>query len=475
MEAVITQDPSFRNVLPPDFLWGVASASYQIEGGWNANGKGPSVYDHLWQHRENGEVACDSYHLWKEDVQLLKKYGVNCYRFSVSWPRVIPSGGAEDPVNEAGLAYYSNLIDALLEAGITPVVTIYHWDLPLPLFQKYGGFYDKDAMSRDFVRYARLLFETFGDRVKDWITINEPHIIFSGASHIFDGRWNPDTDIPRFTESLLLCHAKVVKLYRNVFQPTQRGKIGITLDIDWVEPFDDSTEAKKMAEFTLESVCGLFAGPIFHGRFPQSVLEDYGDLTPKLTEDEWNIVRDSSDFFGLNHYGSSYATGRRHPPGEGTRMDLISGRAERVFERDGVPIGSRGVDGHPHDVPWGFRKLLQYIHTNYTVGRDIPIMITENGTSIEGEDLMSRAEAINDVKRQTYYAGYLKELIEAARDDGILIGGYMAWSFLDNLEWTRGWRPRFGLTVVDREDGCKRYPKDSAFMLGRIFRHAVKG
>ncbi|WWD18288.1 hypothetical protein CI109_102738 [Kwoniella shandongensis] len=472
MEQIITSEPRLKGSLPSDFLWGAASASYQIEGGYDADGKGPSVYDVLWKDQANGEIACDSYHLWREDIAVLKKYGMKAYRFSINWPRVITLGGANDPINEKGLEYYSTLIDALIEADIEPIVTIYHWELPYALYERYQGFYSKKEMLPDFLRYAELLFERFGARVKNWITINEPHIITTAACHLYKGKWNPETDIPRWAESMLLCHGATVDLYRRKFQTRQGGKIGITLDIDWTEPIDDSSEARHAHETWMGHVARLYADPIFYGRFPDSLMEYYGEHAPSFTEEEWKLVKGSTDFLGLNHYGTSWVTGEQWTLGEAPRMESCSGRVKRVFVKDGVVIGNRGNNGHPHDVPWGFRKLILWLHTNYTKSAQIPLMVTENGFSVDGEIDLTFEEKIHDVQRQHYYAGYIKEMLEAMVDQGVEMSGYFAWSLLDNLEWTSGWVPRFGITVVDRENDFARYPKDSAYMLGRIFRYA---
>nr|XP_019049571.1 hypothetical protein I302_03360 [Kwoniella bestiolae CBS 10118]OCF28501.1 hypothetical protein I302_03360 [Kwoniella bestiolae CBS 10118] len=469
---LILQDPAFQGVLPRDFAFGSATASYQIEGAIDADGKGPCVWDDCLREQDNGHVACDSYNQWKEDLKLLKQYGCRVYRFSIAWSRVKSLGGRNDSVNEQGIKYYSDMIDDLLNAGIVPWVTIFHWDHPLALEKSYGGFFNDTDLVEDFVSYAKLCFDRFGDRVQNWITINEPHIFTMQSSSSYkQPQWVHKQDHGRFARSLLLCHARAVELYRREFKQRQNGRIGIVYNCDWVEPVNDSPEAKSAADFAREWVLGFYADPVFLGRFPQSVVDYLGDSLPAFSDEEWRLIKGSTEFFGWNHYGTQYASGKRL---ETDNPRLVSfGSIERVFEKDGVVIGNKGEAGHPYDVPWGFRKLLRYIHDRYTGPASIPIFITECGFSIDGEADMTFEERIHDTQRQDYFAGYLKELLEAVRDDKIDCRGFMAWSLMDNLEWLYGYRKRFGITAVDMENGCKRTPKDSAALLKEIFDYSI--
>ncbi|CCO32869.1 beta-glucosidase [Rhizoctonia solani AG-1 IB] len=247
--------------LPSDFLYGYATAAYQIEGG-RTDGKGDSIWD-TFVHKEGkitngetGDIACDSYTHYKEDVALLKQFGATTYRFSISWSRVIPLGGRNDPVNEAGIKYYNSLIDELVKEGIAPMPTLYHWDLPQALEDRYGGWLNKEEISLDFERYARVCFERFGDRVKHWITLNEPWCAASwgyatgwmAPGRTSDRKKNPTGDTKTepwiVGHSLLIAHAKAVKLYRGEFKSSQKGQIGVTLNCDWAEPYDESPEGK---------------------------------------------------------------------------------------------------------------------------------------------------------------------------------------------------------------------------------------
>ncbi|KAJ8701149.1 Beta-glucosidase 1B [Pleurotus ostreatus] len=263
--------------LPKDFLWGFATAAFQIEGSTSVDGRGPSIWDSYSRipgktlDGRSGDVATDSYRLWKEDQALLAEYGVKAYRFSLSWSRIIPLGGRNDPVNPQGIKFYSDFIDGLLEKGITPFVTLYHWDLPQALHDRYGGWLNKDEVVKDYTRYAKVCFEAFGDRVKHWLTINEPwcvSILGYGRGVFAPGR---SSDRSRSLEgdsstepwivghSIILAHAHAVKAYREEFKPKQRGQIGITLNGDWEMPYDDSPENVAAAQHALDFAIGWYA------------------------------------------------------------------------------------------------------------------------------------------------------------------------------------------------------------------------
>ncbi|KAG6845055.1 Beta-glucosidase 1B [Tephrocybe sp. NHM501043] len=247
--------------LSADFLWGFATAAFQIEGSAAIGGRGKSIWDDFAKlpgktlDGRDGDVATDSYRLWKEDVELLAKYGVKAYRFSISWSRIIPLGGRDDAINQEGVKFYSDLIDALLAHGITPFVTLYHWDLPQALHDRYGGWLNKDEVVKDYTRYTKVCFESFGDRVKHWLTINEPWcvaILGYGRGVFAPGRSSDRERSPEGNSStepwivghnLIIAHANAVKLYRESFKPTQGGQIGITLNGDWQMPYDDSPES----------------------------------------------------------------------------------------------------------------------------------------------------------------------------------------------------------------------------------------
>ncbi|ORX36246.1 beta-glucosidase 1A [Kockovaella imperatae] len=461
-----------------DFLYGFASASYQIEGATKTDGRGPSVWDEALLGKENGDDACDSYHKWRDDIELLKKYGATAYRFSISWSRVIPLGGKEDPVNPEGIKYYSSLIDGLLEAGITPFVTLFHWDTPLELAKRYRSFFAQDADQERFLadweRYADLCFKEFGDRVKHWITHNEPQI-FTILNAMFLEREKFDMETDRWIvgENLLLTHARAVHCYRTRYKERQGGVIGITLNIEWIEPIDDSEEAKAAAQHSLDIQVGYYADPIYLGRHNETAKKISHGKIREFTEEEWGMIAHSSDFFGLNHYSTKWATGK---PGKENpnAFEVLFGNVEQVTEKDGKPIGFKGHNGHPFTVPWGFNKLLHYISKTWCTvanggrgGETLPIYVTENGFAEQDEGEKTLEEIVNDTRRQEYYEGYIGAMGEAMKD-GVIVKGYMGWSLLDNLEWSNGYAPRFGVTHVDRANGFKRTPKQSAYTIKKL-------
>ncbi|ETO70016.1 hypothetical protein F444_13472 [Phytophthora nicotianae P1976] len=305
---------------PEGFMWGTATASYQVEGFVNEDGRGDSIWDAFSRtpgkvaNGETGEKAVDHYHRYKEDVQLMKNMGLKAYRFSIAWPRIIPAGIGK--VNEEGVEFYNNLINELLARDITPLVTLYHWDLPLALQTEYDGWLGGKFVQNTFAQYARVCFQRFGDRVKNWITLNEPWcsaILGYGSGVHAPGRKNkPQTEAYLAAHNLLLAHARTVEVYRNEFQAVQKGRIGITLDCDWREPAptDDPVQKVKNHEAAERSMLfwlGLFADPVFKGDYPQVMRDRCGLRLPKFTEEEKKLLKGSSDFFGLNHYGTAYA------------------------------------------------------------------------------------------------------------------------------------------------------------------------
>ncbi|TXT05691.1 uncharacterized protein COLE_07011 [Cutaneotrichosporon oleaginosum] len=468
------------NALRSDFIWGFATAAAQIEGGGAeqeaASGRGPSIWDYFCD--QPGKIAdgakvtdtCDFYTRWKEDLAMMKSLGANSYRFSISWPRVIPLGGKDDPVNKQGLQFYSDVIDECLRLGMTPFVTLYHWDLPLELYKRYGGWLDKERVTADFVRYARLCFETYGDRVQNWITLNEPWVVaaLGHAAGAFAPcvprvRANPSGHVSN-TEpwivghSLLIAHAHAVHAYRTEFAH-QRGTIGITLNGDWAEPYDASPDNVKAAQDKMDAAVGWFADPVYLGHYPASLKAMLRDRLPDFTPAEIALVHGSSDFYGCNYTTNMVKAGAD---------DETNGNAHLLFEGpDGVPLAPESDLGWLRDVPWGFRKHLNYLYKRY--GK--PIYITENGYAVKGESEMSAADAVRDADRVHYFEGYLGAVRDAVAD-GVDVRSYFAWSCYDNFEWASGLGPRFGCVRVDY-DTKKRTVKDSARFIGQWFEENI--
>ncbi len=446
---------------PPDFLWGTATAAYQIEGAAQLDGRGPSIWDAFSQipgktHQgHTGDVACDHYHRFREDVALLKSMNVQCYRFSISWPRLLPQG--RGTVNEKGVEFYNQLIDLLLENNIQPWVTLFHWDLPLALQMEMDGLLNP-AIATCFADYARLCFERFGDRVKHWITLNEPWcsaVLGHGNGYFAPGRVS-NREPYVAAHHLLRAHAYMVDVYRREFQATQGGVIGITNNCDWHEPLTDSAEDRAAAQRALEFSLGWFADPIYLGDYPQSMRDQLGSKLPEFSEEDRALLRGSSDFFGLNHYNTNMSAARPddHPP------DQNGGIFQDMYNCEGYHVelvtdpSWKQTDMGWNIVPWGIRKLLEWIDRRY---RHPPIYITENGCAMPGED--DRAVALNDQGRVEFFQGYIGACHEAI-ENGVDLRGYMCWSMLDNFEWAYGYSKRFGLTWVDFATG-ERCPKAS--------------
>lgn len=448
---------------PNDFVWGTATSSYQIEGAAAEDGKGPSIWDAFssipgkTHNGETGFLACDHYHKFKEDIQLMKEMGVKAYRFSIAWARVMPKG--KEKVNEEGIKFYNTLIDELLNTGITPWVTLYHWDLPLALQLEDDGWLG-DSISDHFAKYADLCFERFGDRVKNWITLNEPWVvaILGYGQGIFAPGRISKSEPYLAAHNLILAHAKAVNLYRNKFS-NQNGQIGITNNCDWREPLTDSEEDKQAAERALEFFLAWFADPVYKGDYPTIMKERLGDRLPKFSDDEKKLIKGTSDFFGLNHYTTMYAA-----QADGTNKEGSVYGNGGISEDQDVDLS---LDKNWKltlmqwaVVPWGCKKLLKWIDKRY----DHPVIyITENGcayadTKVKGE--------VNDQERLDFYKGYLEASQEAIHE-GINLKGYFAWSFMDNFEWASGYNKRFGLHYVDFET-LERTPKKSALWFREV-------
>lgn len=346
--------PAAELPLPKSFKWGTATAAYQVEGGAEADGKGPSIWDE-YTHRvpsrtnnQNADVSCDHYHRVAEDVELMSSFGVDVYRFSLSWSRIIPLGGRNDPVNEKGIAFYNDLIDKLLARGIEPSVTLYHWDAPQNLYDKYKAFLDTAEFCADYLRYARLCFERFGDRVKQWITFNEPYII-SIFGHLngtlapghraqdgFDTKHEPW----RVGHTLIVSHACVVQLYVRDFQRKQRGSISIVLNGHFYEPYSDSQADKHAAAQRLEFFIAWFGDPIFLGKdYPASMRAYLGNRLPDFSDKEKALLREtasSNAFYGMNHYSTKYARALHNPPADD---DWTGNIEESSINKAGIEIG----------------------------------------------------------------------------------------------------------------------------------------
>jgi len=462
---------------PKGFHFGVSTAAFQIEGAWNEDGKGPSIWD-TFSHtpgkvlnNDNGDLACDHYHRLDEDVNLISSLGVSHYRMSLSWPRLFPNGTGK--LNDAGVQHYVKEMKLLRSKGLKIMVTLYHWDLPQAL-EEHGGWLNSTSINA-FVEYANASFAHFGPFVDSWVTFNEPWVIswwgFGLGQHApgrcsdrsFCSEGDSATEPYIAGHNLLLAHAQAVKLYRDVYQSKLKAKIGIVLNSDWAEPLSDDATDVDAAQRYVEFMLGWFSDPVLLGDYPLAMKAVLKERLPNLTFDEATseLLKTSTDFIGLNHYTSLYATPLSnatyipHPhPGWSTDLNVFWTR-----EKEGVIIGHQGDLNWLYNVPWGIRKLLRWIKTRYS---NPEVIITENGFSVKGESNLTAAEAVHDEDRRSYLESYLTNVLAAVQEDGCNISGYFVWSLMDNFEWAEGYLRRFGIVHIDYENGLKRTLKSSA-------------
>ncbi|KAJ0178871.1 hypothetical protein K1T71_005646 [Dendrolimus kikuchii] len=462
---------------PDDFILGVSTAAFQIEGGWNEGGRGESMWDsYLHEHPSftedgsNGDIAADSYHKYMEDVEMIKNLRVEYYRMSISWPRLLPYG-TDNYVNKEGVKYYRNLFEELLKVNITPVVTLFHWDLPTPLMD-LGG-WSNPLMVDYFADYARVAFDLYGDIIKTWTTMNEPQ------QHCYNG-YGSDYFVPALKSHgvgeylcahyMLLAHAKAYHLYNREYRPHQNGVIGITLDCFWVEPKDPTKPGDRQAVIDyLQMHFGIFAHPIFseEGDYPALVRDRIDNMSlaqgftrsrlPTFSFDELKSLKGSSDFFGLNHYTTFLVTpSEMEDEWRVPSWDHDTG-VEITQNPNWPKPGAEWLSVHPP----GFRKLINWITKNY--GKGVPIIVTENGMSDNGQ--------LNDYDRVSYYNKYLYQLLLAIHEDGCNVKGYFAWTLMDDFEWNAGYTTKFGLYKVDfTSPNRTRTPKLSALNYAEIVR-----
>ncbi len=446
-------------------MWGVATAAYQIEGAWLEGGKGLSIWDAhahtpgVIHNNENGDIACDHYHRFEQDVELMARLGVQAYRFSIAWSRILPDGETE--VNPEGVAFYNRLIDTLLANGITPFVTLYHWDLPLALQMRYDGWLGYRTVEC-FAHYAETCFRAFGDRVKHWITFNEnwcTAVLGNGVGYFAPGRKSPDEPY-QVGHHLLLAHGLAVERFHDL---GTGGIIGIANNCDWREPLTDSEEDRAAAQESLEFFYGWFTDPVVFGDYPAIMRKRLGQRLPTFTETQKKLLKGSADFLGLNHYTTHYASRQPAAQHSVAAEDGNGGMADdQKVHLSYDPSWERTSMGW-FIVPSGFRSLLNWIHHRYG---GLPIYVTENGCSQAAEN---REMAVKDEVRSTFITAYTTAMLEAVKTDGVDVRGYCLWTMLDNFEWCRGYDMRFGLVFTDFQT-LDRTPKDSFYTYQIIIR-----
>jgi beta-glucosidase len=438
------------SIFPADFRWGVSTSAYQIEGAVDADGRGPSTWDLFCaepgriQDGSSGARAADHYHRYKDDVALMKALGITDYRFSIAWPRIVPTGSGA--INPAGLDFYDRLIDELCSAGISPVATLFHWDTPAPL-EAAGGWMNRDIVHH-FAEYAAILGERFADRMGMWITLNEPMVLTNFAYGL--GAHAPGKTLG--LEALPVAHHQLLAhgLAVQALRAAGAGSIGIANNQMPVWPASDAPEDQQAAEFYRTIVCWMYSDPLLLGRYPDA----FGQMLPGPVDEDLKIISTPLDWYGLNYYNPE----RVGAPRSVTRS--IDG----VEMPSDLPFDLPPIEGYPRTdfdwpvVPSGLAEMLSLLRARY--GDKLPpIYITENGCSYaDGPNTAGRVE---DRRRIDYLDGHIGAL-RGAIDDGADVRGYFTWSLLDNFEWAAGYEQRFGLVHIDYET-MKRTPKDSYY------------
>jgi beta-glucosidase len=446
----VSDFPSF----PPDFVLGAATAAFQIEGAAREDGRGPSIWDTFARRPgavaggDTGEVACDHYHRYREDIALLRELGVRSYRFSVSWPRVQPTGSG--PVNAAGLDFYRRLVDGLLDAGIEPAVTLYHWDLPQALEDR-GGWRERDTAHR-FADYARLVADALADRVPRWITLNEPWCsAFLGHANGHHAPGSREGTLAlAAAHHLLVGHGLAVPVLREA----GAREVGIALNLDHVTPATGAPQdvAAALRAETQRNL--MWTEPLLKARYADGEEDTWGDLVRHQCfrrSGDLDTVAAPLDFLGINYYTPSVVRSAPYRDAD----PLTRTADDNRFEGVGVPEARHTAMGWPV-VPHTLRDLLVGLRARYGDALP-PVHITENGCA--EDDVPTADGAVHDTARVAYLDGHLRAVADAIAD-GVDVRGYYVWSLLDNFEWAYGYSKRFGLVYVDYATQ-RRIPKDS--------------
>ncbi len=423
--------------LPPSFAWGAAVSAYQVEGAVREDGRGESIWDRFTMrpgvitNGDTGAVACDSYHRYRDDVRLMRDLGLNAFRFSIAWPRVVPEGRGR--VNEAGLDFYDRLVDELLAAGIEPFVTLYHWDLPQAL-EDAGGWPVRDT-AHAFAEYVEVVVARLRDRVTHWITQNEPWVIAwlgYGIGQDAPGRKSP-ADAVAAAHHVLLSHGLALEVLRRDAPDAQAG---ITIDLIPMHPASDAPADLEAARIEDALRNRWFLDPLLRGGYPEDGLRRFGSMLPPFAGEDMRAISAPIDFLGVNYY-------RRHVVKAGPDGEPFA------FDPPGVEATDMGWEIYPQ----GLRELLVQLHAEYPVP---PLYVTENGAAFE--DVRNNG-TVDDPRRTAYLHGHIAAIADAIAD-GVPVAGYFVWSLLDNFEWSRGYSQRFGIVYVDFET-LERVPKAS--------------
>ncbi|KFK26384.1 hypothetical protein AALP_AA8G241600 [Arabis alpina] len=450
-----------RSHFEKNFIFGVASSAYQIEG---STGRGLNVWDgftHRYPKKGgpdlgNGDSTCGSYEHYQKDIDVMTELGVDAYRFSFAWSRIIPRGKVSRGVNQDGIDYYNKVIDGLIKQNKTPFVTLYHWDLPQVLQDEYEGFLDRTIID-DFKDYADLCFKLFGDRVKNWITINQLFTVPTrGYATGTDapGRcssWlnmncyagDSATEPYIVAHNQLLAHATIVDLYRKKYKAEQGGQIGVVMITRWFLPFDDTQASLDATERNKEFFLGWFMEPLTNGKYPDIMKKLVGDRLPEFNETESKLVKNSFDFLGLNYYFTQYV--RAIAPSPPDRLTVMTdSRSALSFVNGSNHIVGPWFNADLYYYPKGILNVMEHFKEKY--GNPL-VYVTENGYSSAGDATFE--ESLADYNRTDYLCSHLCFLRKAIKESGCNVKGYFAWALGDNYEFCQGFTVRFGLSYVD--------------------------
>ena len=435
---------------PDRFLWGAATSAYQIEGYPLADGAGPSIWERFAHtpgrvvNNDTGDIATDHYHRYPADVNLMAELGLTSYRFSIAWPRILPEGTGR--VNAAGIAFYDRLIDALLAKNIAPMVTLYPWELPEALDAR-GGWHNRDVADW-FAEYAHVAFRAFDDRVPKWVTLNEPWVIMDGgyvSNVLAPGHCN-FREAPIVTHNLLRAHGSAVQAYR----ADGKHEIGLVVNLEPKYPASDSAEDLAATARADAYMNRQYLDPVFLGRYPEELLQIYGDTMPEIPASDWPLIQTPFDFLGINFYSRSVVRDAPNTP------PLDTSRVRQSL--------------HVHtEMDWevfpeALTRVLVWIRDRYG---NRPIYITENGAAFQDPAHVTDGR-VDDPLRVSYFRQHLRAAHDAI-GQGVDLRGYFAWSLLDNFEWSYGYAKRFGIVHVDF-DTLERTPKSSARFYSEVIR-----
>lgn len=439
-------------MFPKDFVWGVATASYQIEGAAAEDGRTPSIWDTFSRtpgrvaNGDTGDVACDHYHRYPEDIRLMQALGVKAYRFSISWSRVIPDG--KGAVNAKGMDFYKRLVDALLAANITPYATLYHWDLPQTLEDDGGGWLNR-ATTDHFAHYADEVSKALGDRVKHWMTFNEPlciaYVSYVWGAHapgVFDLTYKQANIVAHHVN---VAHGKAVPILR---ANSANGQVGIVLNLYPAYPATASAEDVAAAQRDIDRGNRWFLDPIFKGQYPADRLALLPDAQPPIADGDMQLISQPLDFLGINYYSRNIVKDAPDSP-DITKVENVSLET------------SEFTDMAWEVYPDGLRALLTWVHEEY---QPKAIYVTENGSA--APDMIGPDGAVHDPSRITYLREHLRAAA-AAVAQGVPLKGYFLWSLLDNFEWAYGYTKRFGIIYTDYATQ-QRIPKDSYYFYQKV-------